>query len=234
VKHITTFAVSHVQRLIGRARRAAAFPDGGPSGWSRSAVEPCALLSAFRTLWLRPGCTLRAYSFNEGGNGNAFVYAMPIDSPFPEPDKCARDDSHFLSPPVPPGALANLMEAIDGDGSALSYLSASILSRELREFGASWHGCNWSTHRILGEHPFTAPRSAGMMPEAAQWKWIEPTPPTWLPTVVTVHPITVRFYSHSALETERIVRHVDLFDRGKYCFDTEEVEIATGPGGFLF
>ena len=32
------------------------------------------------------------------------------------------------------------MQAIEGDGSPWSYLSASILSREAEEFGAMWHG----------------------------------------------------------------------------------------------
>src|SRR4051812_34654359 len=100
------------------------------------------------------------------------------------------------------------MEAIDGDGSALSYLSASIFVRELGEFGARWHGCSWSTHKILGADPFIGP-APKMMTTDDQWTWMERAPETWLPTVVTVHPVGVRFYTHSALHEERIVRHFD-------------------------
>lgn len=45
------------------------------------------------------------------------------------------------------------MEAIEGDGSHWSYLSASIFMREINEFGASWHGCSWSTHEIIDKNP---------------------------------------------------------------------------------
>ena len=44
-----------------------------------------------------------------------------------------------------------LMQAIEGDGSPWSYLSASILSREAAEFGAMWHGCDWSDQTILSK-----------------------------------------------------------------------------------
>lgn len=47
----------------------------------------------------------------------------------------------------------SLMQAIDGDGSSWSYLSASILSREAEEFGAMWHGCVWSDQKILSKLP---------------------------------------------------------------------------------
>ena len=38
------------------------------------------------------------------------------------------------------------MQAIDGDGSLRSYFEASILARELAEFGAIWHGISWGEH----------------------------------------------------------------------------------------
>jgi hypothetical protein len=112
------------------------FPDDGPEDWHKSPVDPCSLLGAFPALRLRPGYTLRAYSFGESGNGDAFVYATPMDPPFPEPEECPRDGSRFLDPPIPPGALGDLMDAIEGDGSVLALLSASLFGREVREFGA--------------------------------------------------------------------------------------------------
>src|SRR4051794_6540914 len=91
---------SEVHRLIAVARGAATFPDDDRQGWQKSRVDPRTLLAVFSSL--KPGYTLRAYSFAEGGNGNAFVYAMPMDAPFPEPETCPRDTSAFLEPPVPP------------------------------------------------------------------------------------------------------------------------------------
>jgi hypothetical protein len=228
------FPVAKVQRLRRAAARAATFPDDGPEGWHKSPVDPCAVLAAFPSLRIRSGYTLRAYAFREGGNGNAFVYTMPTDAPLPEPDDCPRNGEHFLDPPVPPSALGNVMEAIDGDGTPLSYLSASIFAREIREFGARWHGCDWSTHTILGANPFTGPAAGMMTTDAGQWEWIEPAPESWLTTVVPAHPVEVRFYTHSAHEMERIVRHVDCFEEGSCVFETRASDIARGPGGFVF
>jgi hypothetical protein len=36
--------------------------------------------------------------------------------------------------------LDDFMDAIEGDGSAWSYLSASLFAREAAELGALWHG----------------------------------------------------------------------------------------------
>jgi len=47
------------------------------------------------------------------------------------------------------------MAAIEGDGSPESYIQASLLARELREFGVRWHGCDWSTQEILDKNPQT-------------------------------------------------------------------------------
>ena len=192
------------------------------------------MLEPFASLRLKPGYTLRAYAFREGGNGNAIVYAMPIESPFPEPDQCPHDDRHYLQPPIPPGALGDIMEAIDGDRSPWSYLSASIRANRASSARAGT-GREWSTHTILGAHPLESPApSTEITIDAGRWEWIETAPESWLPTVVIAEPIAVRFYSHTGLEQERIVRHLDLFDGGKYSFESKDVDIARGPGGAHF
>lgn len=74
---IHIFSQGDVHRPIA----ASLFPDAGPEVRHKSLVEPCSLLAAFPSLRLRSGYTLRAFSFCEGGNGNAFVYATPMDAP---------------------------------------------------------------------------------------------------------------------------------------------------------
>jgi hypothetical protein len=232
---IFDYDLREVQQLRSAAAHAAAFPEDYSEGWQKSPIDPCALLCAFPSLRLRQGYTLRAYSFRAGGNGNAFVYSMPTGSPFPEPKECARDRGHFLEPPIPLDALADVMDAIEGDESPWSYVSASLLSRELREFGARWHGCEWGTHVILEANPINGPRpSADMTTDASQWEWIEPEPQEWRPVVVMSEPITVRFFTYTGLGAERIVRHLDSFRPGKYQFDVQDTPIAQGPGGFIF
>ena len=74
----TRFSAERVNQLRRRAQRASNVTDRGPEGWSKSDVDPMALLSAFPSLHLKEGLTLRAYQFREGGNGNGVVWAMPV------------------------------------------------------------------------------------------------------------------------------------------------------------
>jgi hypothetical protein len=119
-----------------------------------------AVLAAFPTLWMRGGFVLRAYQFCAGGNANAVVWAVPGNQPLrePDPDK---------APPRPPDALDDFMEAIEGDGSPRSYLSASIFARECSELGADWHGRGWSDVQIIYEDPLKSGKT-----DADRWKWL--------------------------------------------------------------
>ena len=84
-------------------------------------------------------------------DGRGIVWAMPENKPFPEPDECPMIKvGEFWELPKPPGALDKVMDAIEGDGSILSYLSASIFSREINEFGAFGHMNEWNNHWIIG------------------------------------------------------------------------------------
>jgi hypothetical protein len=91
-----------------------------PAGWSKSTIDPMGVVHAFDALRLRIGFTIRAYQYYFGGNGNAVVWAMPAGSDFPEPQDCSLRAGGLLDPPRPPGALDDVMEAIEGDGSPWS------------------------------------------------------------------------------------------------------------------
>ena len=224
-----TFSVRRVNSLRRAAESTSEFPEEAPAGWAKSPVDPARLLKVFSALHLKPGFVLRAYSFCEGGNGNAVVYAMPADAPFPEPEDCPQNPEHFLDAPVPPGAAEAVMRFIEGDGSPWSYISASIFVRELAEFGARWHGCSWSTHTILGGHPAEHRTECIEMGDPDTWTWLEPPPADWRPCVAERggH-IAVTFYTHTALGEERVTRHVDTYEPGTYRFEGEEKVIAEG------
>ena len=199
------------------------------AGWFKSGVDPMALLASFPTLRLRAEFVLRAYQYYSGGNGNGIVWALPVSVPFPEPDQCPKVQGHFLSPPRPPGALDDLMDAIEGDESARSYLSASLFDREAAEFGALWHGCSWSDERILYENPLDP------LEEAGHWEWLHPIPQDWLPEVIiSEETITVRFFAHSEHVQCRISEYLDTFVPGNYRFQSKRTEIALGPRGFIY
>lgn len=235
-----TFPAEKVEQLRKQAGKAAQLPEDVPAGWSKSLVDPMALLAVFEPLKIKGGYILRAYQFREGGNGNGFVWAMPVDADFPDPEACPRLENVFLEPPVPTAALDDPMEAIYGDGTPWSFMCASILARELAEFGAMWHGCGWGTHMILGADPLrdigpdTSDRKRVMGSEA-DWQWDGPRPKRWNPRVSQgKKAVKVTFFTHSGLGQETIYRHTDTYKPGAYRFKSDKKQIATGPGGYVF
>jgi hypothetical protein len=237
----TTFPASKVKQVREQAQKAIDLGQPTHKGWAKSGADPMKLLPAFAPLRIKEGFVLRAYQFCEGGNGNGIVWAMPANAEFPDPEKCPKVKDRFHEAPKPPAALDDVMEVVQGDDSPWSYLAASLLQRELKEFGAMWHGTNWNTHRVLGENPLKADSGEGRVivdrpsgkPE--EWKWVEREPRQWNPQVRTEKDsVTVTFYTYSGHQKQTIYRHTDTFKRGSYRFKTERKEIAQGPGGFMF
>lgn len=234
-------------RIVELRRQAAALSEpvegqAEPQGWSKSRVDPGRLVEIFRPLRVRKGLVLRSYVFRDEGNGNGVVWAMPEDAEFPSPQDCPALESHMLKAPKPSEALDDAMEAIEGDGSPWSYMAASLLRRELLEFGALWHGCNWRTHFVLGDDPWKAePPNDGDSPmerpasKAQQWKWLAPRPTQWGPQVrVENDRVSVVFYTYSGLHKEAIFRHTDTYRAGKYRPKIEQKRIGEGPSGYAF
>lgn len=192
------------------------------------------MLPVFDRLRLRPGFVLRAYLYGWDDNGFGIVYAAPAKSRFLNYSVCPRDHSRRTSPPVPPEALPDVMMAIEGDDSDLSYLQASMLYRQLKEFGAVWHGCDWTTHRVLGRDRLpdclTSPEGAS---GADKWEWKVPKDLDWGPCVIRGDVTDVEFYTYSGLGRERIWRFTDMYDGDGYLFHTERTEIAAGPMGYM-
>lgn len=246
MEEIHEFSAGKAIYLLRRARKATEFPYEIEYGWAKSVVDPMQLLPLLKSLRLREGMVLRAYQVHGGFAGNGFVFAVPEGAPFPEPDEWGVDLVELCYPPAPPGALDNVMEAIEGDGAPWSYLEASLLARELMEFGAFWHRCRWSTHEIMGEKLFikqTAKYVDRMFkdnPDIAEdgsnvWEWLEQEPENWDPSVrMGDDSITVRFYSFSELGAASIYRQVDRYKPGSYVATLEETAIARGPGGYIF
>jgi hypothetical protein len=259
----TVFPIRKVCGLRLKAQRACCIPNPTADpwgacrrldGWSKSTVDPMQLLSVFTSLRLKPGLVLRAYLFREGSNGNGVVWAMPEDSPFPEPAACFEAMRNrrkspatphgfpdFLGePPMPPQAQKDIMNAIAGDGTPWSYLSASIFCREAGEFGAMWHGCEWSAHELLGRGPWrsTAARRSSsrrtITRAGGDWEWLTDKPAEWQPTVEqTARGVVVSFHTFSGLGQQCIYHHVDRYRRGTYRFDSTTDVIAVGPMGYV-
>ncbi|HWI62538.1 MAG TPA: hypothetical protein VNT75_11905 [Symbiobacteriaceae bacterium] len=206
----------------------------GVTGWQRSAADPATLLAVFDTLQLKPEYRLCAYQYVEGRDGHGVIWAIPAGSACPEPNRRQNDE-----PPRPQGALDDLRAAVAGDGSPLSYLSASLFAREALEFGAFGHGTSWGAYHIIGTAPWQgeAPGDGYAEPggTAADWEWDDVPPQTWAPSVaVTPDQVTVTFYTFCGLGTQRIIRHTDVYTPGDYRFVTQADVIARGPGGYVW
>jgi len=247
----TKFSAVVIQKWRKAAGELSVLPEGTPAGWSKSRVEPAKIVGIFPKLKMRDGFVLRAYVFLEEGNSNGFVWALPADAEFPAPNACPRLEGHFLKPPKPLDALDDAMEAIAGDDSAESYLQATLLRREMKEFGGGWHGVKWGVHTILDASPWAGPPPAADAPplerptsKAAEWKWSEPKPADWVPTVrVDAKQAVVTFYSYTPLGEdrgegklgkERLIRHTETYRRGKYRPLISEQTIAEGPNVVAF
>lgn len=240
----TLFPITRIRKLRKDALQATELPRHIPSGWSKSSVDPMRLLECFPALRLKQGFRLRAYQFSEGGNGNGFIWALPDGAAFPDPEVCPRLEGRFLEPPKPPGAV-HVLDAIEGDSSPWSYLSASIFAREAAEFGAMWHGVSWGVEEILWRSPFldwaalqeTTSESWHLSPddERSEWEWGNPPPKIWRPSCTfDFDGVTVAFLTRSELGENAISMHVDRYGRGSTRFESEVTTIATGGGGFVW
>ena len=227
----TYYSAQEMERLRRKVSAQQANPGEYPDGWSKSKIDPMKVLAVFPSLQIKNGFVLRAYQYVSGGNGNGVVWGMPEDSDFPEPDECPKQEDTALECPHPPEALEDIMEAIEGDGSDLSYLYASLCAREMSEFGAMWHGCSWSTHRIVDEQSSLDDFDSE---ETKDWDWSDDKPKDWRPSVRRVNDkVIVSFYTYTGLGSEGVVRHTDTFFTGSYCCVTDSKMIANGPGGYV-
>lgn len=243
---VKLFTAADIKKWREQLTELGQLPESTPAGWSKSLIDPAMLLTFFPKLSLREGHVLRAYVFKENGNSNGFVWALPADAEFPDADACPRLESHFLKPPKPFDALDDMMEAIAGDDSPESYLQASILRRELKEFGSGWHGIVWGMNTVLDDSPWNHPpgveeESMPMYPTSKpeEWKWLVPKPENWKPELrLEQNRAIVTFYSYTALaaeldngkqEKERIIRHTETYRRGKYRPLIVETKLAEGP-----
>lgn len=195
---------------------------------------PDSIINACRNLSLADGWHLEAYQFYEGGNANAKVYALPEGSHLLPPEEAfateTGDDSLREKPgfwPWPPAIASadeDVMSHIMGDDTPLSYLEASLLSRERNEVGAAWHGISWGVTSIIDS-------TDGF----SDMNWNEPVPPKIKPVVCcSDRTCTVTFYTHTSLHEETITRNEDTYTRGSYNATTKSTVIATGETGFYF
>lgn len=229
---VTNAIASDLLRTIVRAvqasrERALGATESLADGWHLAPYDPNALLGCFPHVGLKDGSRLASYQFKAGGNGNGLAVVVPIDRQLPPP----RGDQTRLSSIADPGELPrwasrDVARYLRGDGTPLSYFEASLFLREVRELGALWHGCSWSTHEIV-----TAPSE---LPDSPR-RWRGSRPEVLAPTVAEWDGgrKRVEFYTHTALGQSRVCRHRDNY-KTTYRPRCSVTVVAEGPFGYVF
>ena len=243
----TAFEIARVNRLRQAAERARDLADQhqGPSreGWFESTYNSSGLIRVFATLRLKPGFALRAYQYDGGIGRNGILWAVPTETSSVTPEECP--DLEFMgldSPPRPPRAVP-LMQAIEGDETPWSYLSASILRREAAEFGAFWHGLDWTPQTILSkppkqvDGPVVSDGEGGQPGEApaSDWTWHSSAPKIWEPTVTergATRKVVLHIYN--PVGGEHIYRATDTYRADTYDCTTKTKALCSGSGGFCY
>ena len=210
-------------------------------GWIVYPCEINVILKAFPHLYLEPGKKISGIYYREFAGGNIKPFVIDEETPVFLPDNLTEvsffEDIHMGDP--------DCMAYISGDKSPESYLEASILSREIPEIGAAWHGLNWTDHTILDDTMLnrtcqednsgleTIPSRADL--QGSLWDWNEPWPVSFNPAVsVSPDGITVEFYTYNPMEFERITRFTDYYTPDSYKYISNETILATGDLGVFY
>lgn len=182
--------------------------------WFVSITDPGAAILKLPGLQLKPDVRLVAYLHRMGADGTGIVWAVPEAlSTTAHLEKALIPGAKSDLPPQPDGALADFMEAIGGDQSPVSFVIASILRRELQEFGALGKPCNWTHHRLINT-----------LPPKVNWHWRMEAPKDLSPKVRILNDgrAAVEFFTCRVAPPVVIFQHIDQYSGGHYranCLD---------------
>ncbi|MCU0526210.1 MAG: hypothetical protein MUF72_15435 [Elainella sp. Prado103] len=176
--------------------------------WLLSTVNPAAALLKLPGIRLKPAWRLVSYLYREGNSGAGIVLALPEDQATTAQLEAALAGANGLKQqPRPTAALPDFMDAIEGDRSPVSFIVASLLYRELREFGTAGHYRNWIHHRLIDA-----------VPAKVQWQWQTEQPKDFSPKVRVMPDgqALVEFFTCRVSAGVAIYRHLDQYPVGQY------------------
>jgi hypothetical protein len=178
------------------------------SPWFVSTSNPASVLLKLPGLRLKPEYRLVGYLYRTAPNGAGRIYAVPEALSTTAHLQQALPENTSTIPPQPAGALPHFMAAIDGDRSAVSLMVASLLKRELQEFGAIGNQQNWSCHRLIQA-----------LPSKLSWQWRTEPPKDWFPKAMVLPDgqAAVEFFSCRISAQEAVLyRHLDRYSANSY------------------
>lgn len=190
--------------------------------WFISTFDPGAALKHLPGVALKPNYGLVTYLYRmrraHATHGGAVTWAMANQLRTTSNLEAALITAgDYSTPPCPEGALPNCMSAITGNLTAGSFLIASILQRELQEFGRCGKFHRWHHHRLIGTIPKQRP-----------WHWRMEKPQYLTPTVRSLanRKTMVEFYTCRIVPPISIFRHVDQYSTNSYVSKASNQSIA--------
>lgn len=215
----------------------------GPHEWCRAHFDAEALIAVFPTLSLQSGYRLLTYLYHSNGNGNGRVVAFPEDSDVYRSAAAVPAWSPISCAPGKEDGAMWPMEVIDGDGSALACLSASLLMRELGEVGAEWHGVHWDEEQVLAPtgtylrgkgRTVKHNQSLQHLVDELEWTGEKPAIESLAPEVCfDSEVVRVVLHTYSELGRQHVTRWTDTYTDG-YAPACGYEEVAVGGPGFVF
>ncbi|WP_280768037.1 hypothetical protein [Salipaludibacillus daqingensis] len=241
LKRDVYFTAKQVTYIRNKILRQMEVPEDSPQEWSLSPYDPNQLIDKLPRVELKPSYTLNAYLYRSGANGNGVIRAENKDAT-PSMPEWNRYPGNAYPLKEESGTEKYVVHALELDGSARSYLTATLLEKECQEYGALWHGVDWEVHHIIddietGNKPRNIDETTLIEPEwMRSMNWQNRRSHTFDPVVkhLSSNTVLVQFYTYSELGEQAIYRHRDRFNKKTGDFKTETVVIAKGAGGFVF
>ncbi len=186
--------------------------------WVVSTVNPAAPLLKLPGLKLKPGFRLVSYLYRTAESGVGVVWAVPeARGTMVQLEASLKGCNSMANVPKPAEALGHFMEAIDGDRSPVSFIIASLLRRELQEFGSLGDRHNWNQHDLIAD-----------VPPNLSWQWRADPPKNFLPKV-RMSPdgqAAVEFFTCRYTDPTTLYRHVDRYPVQQYRGDSLDKSVA--------
>ncbi|HTL89477.1 MAG TPA: hypothetical protein VL134_08745, partial [Leptolyngbya sp.] len=180
--------------------------------WFISAVNPGSTFMKLPGLKLKSGLRLVSYLYQMDEDGTGITWAVPEQfSTTSSLEKALLAAGGRDMPPKPEGALTDFMSAIDGDQSLMSFVIASLLRRELLEFGKAGRFATWSDCRLIDRLP-TSSQSCQFF----HWQWRTEPPKDFSPKVQMFLDgrVAIEFFTYRATSPIAVFHHIDQYPAG--------------------
>lgn len=189
--------------------------------WIVSTVNPGAALVRLPGVSLKSDTRIVGYVYRAKDDGVGAVWAVPdqLSTTFILENAIATSEAS--QQPQPEGALDHFMEAVRGDRTAASFMVASLLRRELEEFGAVGQRCHWSHHQLIDAVPLQT-----------KWQWKHQQPTDMAPKVKIMPDgqAAIEFFTWRVTQPIALFRHVELYPADTYVSRSQNQAIATPYG----